>query len=46
MSIDKESYTDMFVLITFYLINHMDIDIEGIGVLPRKGILSHLTLYI
>ena len=34
----------MFVSVTFYSIKHMDIDIQGMGVLPRMGVLPHLTL--
>ena len=44
--IDREPlHPDMFVSITLYSINHMKFDIKGMGVLPRKGILSHLALY-
>ena len=36
----------MFVSIALYSINNMDIDIKGMGVLPRMGVFSHLTLHL
>ena len=35
----------MLVSITLYSINHMGIDTKGMGVLPRMGVLPHLTLH-
>ena len=34
----------IFVLITLFSIKHVDIDIKSMGVLPRMGVLPHLTL--
>ena len=44
MSVDKESITLTFFSITLCSINHVDIDIKGTGILPRLGVLPHLTL--
>ena len=34
----------MLVSITLYSINYMNTNIKGMGVLPRMGVLPHLTL--
>ena len=38
MSVDKGVlHSDMFVSVTLYSINHMDFDIKGMNVLPRRA---------